>query len=83
VSDERTGDLPEKSDEARPRDVLALRVGHGANCSSVGSVIDTLFATAAVGSALFAAVLAALAEEPVKIAGERDDEEPPVDEVAR
>ena len=31
--------------------VRVVRAGHGANCSSIGSVIDTLFATAAVGSA--------------------------------
>jgi hypothetical protein len=36
----------------------------------VGSVVDTLFATAAVGSAIFAAVLAALGSEPVRVAGE-------------
>jgi hypothetical protein len=61
---------------AGPQDVLAVRVGHGANCSSVGSVIDTLFATAAVGSALFAAVLAALAREPITTVGEGDEVSP-------
>ncbi|HEY4013105.1 MAG TPA: hypothetical protein VGM06_07190 [Polyangiaceae bacterium] len=52
-----------------PRDddhVLAVRVGHGANCSSVGSVVDTLFATAAVAAAVFAAVAGALASEPLR-----------------
>ena len=39
------------SDEASPAKIQRLRLGHGANCSSVGSVIDTLFATAAVGAA--------------------------------
>jgi hypothetical protein len=43
-------------------------VGHGANCSSIGSVIDVLFATATVGAAVLAAVAAALAEEDVKVA---------------
>jgi hypothetical protein len=47
-----------------------LRLGHGANCSSIGSVVDTLFATAAGGAALFVAVLAALNSEPVRRAGE-------------
>jgi hypothetical protein len=47
--------------------VLRVRTGHGANCSSIGSVIDTLFATATVGAAVFAAVLAALKTEDVKI----------------
>jgi hypothetical protein len=49
--------------------VQRLREGHGANCSSIGSVIDTLFATATVGAAVFAAVVAALRTEPVRVAG--------------
>ena len=49
--------------------VERVREGHGANCSSIGSVIDTLFATATVGAAVFAAVVAALKREPVKVAG--------------
>jgi hypothetical protein len=52
--------------------VRRVRMGHGANCSSIGSVVDTLFATAVVGTALFAAVAAALSKEPVKVA-RRDD----------
>ena len=40
--------------------IKVLRLGHGANCSSIGSVLDVLFATAAVGSALFVAAAAAL-----------------------
>lgn len=57
--------------------VRALRVGHGANCSSVGSVIDTLFLGAAVGGAVFAAVLAAMKVEPVTVVGEasRNDDD--------
>jgi hypothetical protein len=42
-----------------------VRTGHGGNCSSIGSVIDTLFASAVVGGALFAAIAAALACEGV------------------
>jgi hypothetical protein len=49
-------------------DVRRVRVGHGANCSSMGSVVDTLFATATIGAAVFAAVVAALGREPVKVA---------------
>lgn len=49
--------------------VERVREGHGANCSSIGSVIDTLFATATVGAAVFAAVLAALRTETVRVAG--------------
>jgi hypothetical protein len=47
--------------------VLAVRLGHGANCSSVGSVIDTLFAGAVVTGAIFAAVCAAMASEKVTV----------------
>jgi hypothetical protein len=57
---------------SKPRDVTEdhvrqVRLGHGANCSSIGSVVDTLFATAAVGAAVFAAVVAALGNEPVRV----------------
>jgi hypothetical protein len=60
------------SDEETRRDVdpdriARVRAGHGANCSSIGSVIDTLFATAVIGSAIFAAVAAALATEPIRV----------------
>ncbi len=51
----------------RPEHVLSVRLGHGANCSSVGSVIDTLFVGAAVGGAIFAAICAAMREEPVRV----------------
>lgn len=50
-----------------PEHVRQVRVGHGANCSSIGSVIDTLFATAAVGAAVFAAVAAALRNEEIRV----------------
>jgi hypothetical protein len=51
------------------RGILAVREGHGANCSSIGSVVDTLFAAALVGGAVLAAVAAALAKGDVRIAG--------------
>ncbi len=54
--------------------VQRVRLGHGANCSSIGSVIDTLFATAAVGAAVFAAVAAALKEEDVRVVGQHEGE---------
>jgi hypothetical protein len=53
--------------EPEVEQILRVRTGHGANCSSIGSVIDTLFATATVGAAVFAAVLAALKSEDVKV----------------
>jgi hypothetical protein len=55
----------------KPSRIRAVRAGHGANCSSIGSVIDTLFATAAISGALFAAVAAALEREPVRVVGEK------------
>jgi len=48
--------------------VRAARLGHGANCSSIGSVIDTLFLTALAGGAIFAAIVAALGQEPIRVA---------------
>jgi hypothetical protein len=56
--------------------IRQLRLGHGANCSSIGSVVDTLFATAAVGAAVFAAVVAALKTEDVKVVGKREPDRP-------
>ena len=64
------GVRPVSGDEKREPEVeqiLRMRQGHGANCSSIGSVIDTMFATATVGAAVFAAVLAALKSESVKV----------------
>jgi hypothetical protein len=61
----------DRDPELDPERVRRVRLGHGANCSSLGSVVDTLFATATVGAAVFAAVVAALAREPVKMAHRR------------
>lgn len=58
----------------KPENVRAIRLGHGANCSSIGSVIDTLFVAAVVSGALFAVVLAAMKEEDVKVIGEDEEE---------
>ena len=67
-----------------PHHVRVVRIGHGANCSSVGSVIDTLFASAVVGGAIFAAIAAALGKENVTIVGEKPANaktgEPDIDE---
>jgi len=38
---------------------MKVRLGHGANCSSIGAVVDTLFASAVVSTMIFAAVAAA------------------------
>jgi hypothetical protein len=54
-------------------EILVIRSGPGANCSSVGSVIDFLFAAGVVGGALLVAVTAALADE-AKPAPESEDD---------
>lgn len=59
----------------KPENVRAIRVGHGANCSSIGSVIDTLFVAAVVSGAVLAVVLAAMKEEKVTVVGEEDESE--------
>jgi hypothetical protein len=67
--------------ELQPEWVLAVRLGHGANCSSIGSVVDTLFASAVVGGAVLAAVLAAMRKEPITVAGPPPRDPPdPTDE---
>ena len=58
----------------KEENVRVIRVGHGANCSSIGSVIDTLFVAAVVSGAIFAVVLAAMKEEDVKVVGEDEEE---------
>lgn len=55
---------------------VVVRLGHGANCSSIGAVVDTLFVGAVVGTAIFAAVAAAMQREPVEIVGGEDAKEP-------
>lgn len=74
MSDSPISDSP----RLRPEHVRAVRLGHGANCSSVGSVIDTLFLTAAAGGVIFAAVCAAVEEESLAPRPSVDDApEPP------
>jgi hypothetical protein len=57
--------------EVRAENVRSVRLGHGANCSSVGSVIDTLFLGAALGGVVFAAVCAAMKVEGITVVGTR------------
>ena len=56
--------------EVEERGIRAVRIGHGANCSSIGSVIDTLFASAVVGAAIFAAIAGALKTETATVVGQ-------------
>lgn len=64
-----------REDGLTEANVRVVRIGHGANCSSVGSVIDTLFLSAAVGGAIFAAVCAAMKVESVTVVGDVGVEE--------
>ena len=61
--------------EVDPSSLRVVRLGHGANCSSIGSVVDTLFASAAVGAAVFAAVVAALKTERASLTASAGDDE--------
>jgi hypothetical protein len=61
---------PERRPSELEADVRVVRAGHGANCSSIGSVIDTLFITALAGGAIFAAVVAALGHESIRVVGD-------------
>lgn len=63
------------TDMVKRENVRAIRLGHGANCSSIGSVVDTLFVAAVVSGALFAIVLAAMKEEKVTVVGEDEGED--------
>lgn len=54
---------------AFPASCLVVRVGHGANCSSIGSVVDTLFVGATLGGTVLAAVCAAMKNESVTVVG--------------
>ncbi|HEX7663043.1 MAG TPA: hypothetical protein VF407_00955 [Polyangiaceae bacterium] len=67
--------MKDETPEVDPKNVVAVRLGHGGNCSSIGAVVDTLFVGAVLGSAIFAAVAASLAEEKVEIVGENAPKE--------
>jgi hypothetical protein len=50
-----------EEDKKLEEHVKVVREGHGANCSSIGSVIDTLFVAQVAAGALLAVVAASLA----------------------
>ena len=83
MSENEQDEQDERRDESAlcEKSVRAVRLGHGANCSSVGSVIDTLFLGAAFGGAIVAAVLAAMKVEPVTVVG-GEREQPEEDDAA-
>ena len=57
-------DVVDDEAPALPDGVLAVRVGPGANCSSIGSVVDLLFAAAAIVGATYAAIAIAIGDAP-------------------
>jgi hypothetical protein len=77
MSDDDRASSPDSRRDVSAGHVRGVRVGHGANCSSIGSVIDTLFATATVGAAVFAAVVAALRNEEIRVVGREEPEDAP------
>jgi hypothetical protein len=58
---ERAPDPPDPEPAIDEDDVLVVRRGPGANCSSIGSALDVLFVTATIAGAILAAATAALA----------------------
>lgn len=82
MSDDQS-DVPKREvREVREENVRSVRLGHGANCSSVGSVIDTLFLGAALGGVVFAAVCAAMKVEGITVVGAAPPTPPPAPEEA-
>ncbi len=59
---ELEGHSPSNEKDLRAH-VRAIREGHGANCSSIGSVIDTLFVAQVAAGALLAVIAASLASQ--------------------
>jgi len=55
--------------------ILAVHLGHAANCSSVGSVVDFLFVSAVAGAALMAIVAATLDSGRATTEAAEDDED--------
>lgn len=59
-----------------PEGVLAVRSGPGANCSSIGSLVDLLFGTAVVAGGVYLAVIASLGDRRVEQVGEPPPSKP-------
>jgi hypothetical protein len=67
--------------DERPEGVLAVRAGPGANCSSIGSVVDMLFAAGVVAGVAYAAIAVALGDRPTR--AHDDDDHDREDEAKR
>jgi len=57
-------------------EILVVRRGPGANCSSIGSAVEMLFLSAAAGAALVVAASAALRPHADDLDDDPDDEAP-------
>jgi hypothetical protein len=76
MSDRDHEERDERTTIALPEGVLAVRRGPGANCSSIGSVVDLLFGAAVVGGAIWAGILASLRDvAPETASSSKKDEE--------
>jgi hypothetical protein len=69
--------MNDAEEEELARHVRVVREGHGANCSSIGSVIDTLFVAQVAAGALLAVVAASLAAQSAKAEPEPEPEAEP------
>lgn len=64
-SEDRPGSLA-AAEAISPDDILVIRRGPGANCSSIGSVLDVLFLSAVAGGVILVGVAALLGEQAAK-----------------
>lgn len=74
------GDVRGAAGVELPEGVLAVRAGPGANCSSIGSVVDMLFAAAVAAGVLYVGVAASLGDRALEQVGDdarapREDED--------
>jgi hypothetical protein len=60
-------------DPVAPEEILVVRRGPGANCSSIGSALDVLFLSAAAAGAILVTVAAALGDRAATADAARDD----------
>ena len=81
MSDER----PQEGPPGEEGEVLSARFGRSANCSSVGSVVDLLFVSSVVGTAVLGALAVMVRgagdaperDTEGRVASENEDENPP------
>lgn len=80
---EHMSEPSDQSAEADDERVLSVHFGRSANCSSIGSVIDVLFVSGVVGSAVLAALAVLLGGRSAEASAKSDanpSAKPPADE---